>query len=244
MSFNVSTNNSQAGFGRTSTSGGRLAPQQQTGQPQRVSKSQTINAPERVPTTTAGSLEALQAWHDRSQPVDDNRVRWPENALANLALFIDWPATMDEQTKVQWQRVINRACADWQGAGLGRINLGISSLARQSDITLQWQTQTVEGRDYEVGHAKRRVSTGGQITHVTITLIETPLIDATLSTADIERRQLATLLHELGHALGLEHSQHSHDVMFHQGWRNVVLSPGDLAALKQLYPTIQSAAGA
>ena len=75
----------------------------------------------------------------------------------------------------------------------------------------------------------------GLIVSATITLIETPRIDAQLDAGQQQDRLLATLLHELGHALGLEHSPNPDDVMHHRGWRHTRLSENDRSRLRRLY---------
>lgn len=103
-----------------------------------------------------------------------------------------------------------------------------------NDIHLVWATEATHGRPYEVGHAHRTLQ-GDEITHVQVTLLRHPAIDAELSPHQRQLRLQATLLHEFGHALGLEHSMSEHAVMFHQGWKNTHLSPEDLDALQVLY---------
>jgi predicted Zn-dependent protease len=70
-----------------------------------------------------------------------------------------------------------------------------------------------------------------------ISLIENPVIDQHLSREQQVWRLRSTLLHELGHALGLEHSLCPEHVMYFRGWRNTYLSSGDALAIQKLYPS-------
>jgi len=45
----------------------------------------------------------------------------------------------------------------------------------------------------------------------------------------------ATFLHEIGHALGMEHTQDPHSVMFHRSLQNHQFTTEDLTQLHRLY---------
>jgi predicted Zn-dependent protease len=66
-------------------------------------------------------------------------------------------------------------------------------------------------------------------------LLTEPVIDRHLLKPQIQDRLYTTALHEVGHALGLEHSTQAKDVMHHQGWRNKHLTPNDVSRLSTLY---------
>ena len=70
---------------------------------------------------------------------------------------------------------------------------------------------------------------------ITLTVVKSPAIDRQLTPDQQADRLAATLLHEMGHALGLDHLPQPDAVMHSQGWRNTVLSSWDAALLKQKY---------
>lgn len=148
------------------------------------------------------------------------------------------PASFPLKVKIapfgQLAQVFPDILKDWEAASEGMIQFLYNSPGTP-DITVSWSNETTLGRDYEVGHAKRQVTSTGWIEHVDITLLQDPLIDKRLNPTQQFLRLRATILHEFGHALGLEHSTGKRDVMHYQGWRNFILSKQDIQALKTLY---------
>ncbi|MBK8190457.1 MAG: matrixin family metalloprotease [Vampirovibrionales bacterium] len=134
--------------------------------------------------------------------------------------------------------VIFDVLQDWERLSEGRIRLRLMDPGDSPDsaaIVVNWSDETLVGRDYEVGRTQRCVRANGRITRATITLMKAPLIDQALLPSQRLMRLKATILHEGGHALGLDHSGCQEDVMHHRGWRNTRLSRGDGAQLIQRY---------
>ena len=89
-------------------------------------------------------------------------------------------------------------------------------------IVITAATQRTVGRPYEVGKAHNQVvmkAGAPTLVHSHITL------------------QLATLLHELGHALGLEHVAYEQAILYYRGWQATTPAMADVEAFKQLYPS-------
>jgi hypothetical protein len=107
-------------------------------------------------------------------------------------------------------------------------------------IVISAAAQTAVGRPYEVGKAQNQVVVKAgtpTLVHSHITLQLAPLIDAHLAPEALQRRWLATLLHELGHALGLEHVAYEQAILYYRGWQATTPAMADVEAFKQLYPS-------
>lgn len=176
------------------------------------------------------SLQALEEWRRAEESRQKGQgVRWRNEKMNQLQLYI---APSSNPT---WTQLILKAGRDWEGASQGQIHFVHCVRPDQADILIDWSDKPVHGRDFEVGHTHRIVQAGDWITQAKITLLKTPEIDKHLSPQQILERFYTTALHELGHALGLEHSNHSKDIMHHRGWKNRFISPNDIRQLKDLY---------
>jgi hypothetical protein len=179
------------------------------------------------------ALNALSQWRTGASKTASQAVRW---SLARMPLKV-WLSPSGE-SGMPSTRLLFATLRQWEVASTGQIRFRLMDPAIEqeddADILFHWSRETVKGRDYEVGHANREVQ-GQRIQKVTITLILEPVIDGYLTLEKRRSRLLATVLHETGHALGLEHSDNNQDVMYYRGWRQEILSPQDTRRLVDLY---------
>jgi len=169
------------------------------------------------------------AFERRYAPDEQNRaanIRWPKTAFP-LTVFIAGTSAQ-QGTLWPWVQL-------WETHTAGRVAFQQALSSESADITIDWTDMATMGRDYEVGHANRTVNDNGWITQVAITLLRNPVIDQYLTPAQQQLRLKATILHEIGHALGLEHATSDKDVMHYRGWQNSDLSSNNIQRLIQLY---------
>lgn len=179
------------------------------------------------------ALNALSEWRSQEGKTAQQSVRWPLDQMP-LAVWIE-PA---DDPRLPSEKLLFATLKQWEVASEGLIRFRLMDRAIESreaaHVEFNWSRETVKGRDYEVGHANRDVQ-GSRIRRVDITLIQEPIIDGHLTPEKRRSRLLATVLHEMGHALGLEHSENSRDVMYYRGWQLESLSANDIHRLRDLY---------
>lgn len=179
------------------------------------------------------ALNALSEWRSQEGKTARQLVRWSLDQMP-LAVWIE----PSPDAKLPSEKLLFATLKQWEVASEGLIRFRLMDTAikqkEAAHIEFRWRGETVKGRDYEVGHASRDVQ-GARIRRVTVTLIQEPIIDGHLTPEKRRARLLATVLHETGHALGLEHSDRSQDVMYYRGWQRDTLSENDSHRLRELY---------
>jgi predicted Zn-dependent protease len=180
------------------------------------------------------AIEALEQWRAHEEGTQREAVRWNLDKMPLQVVIEPYPG---DEAKAPVQSLW-LAMKQWEAASHGMVRFALledTPWHRESaDIRITWSSETTLGRDYEVGHTQRTVQ-GKRITRVVITLIQNPIIDGHLSPQKRQERLYATILHETGHALGLEHSEHRRDVMYYRGWQNLCLTQNDIEQCQRLY---------
>jgi len=144
--------------------------------------------------------------------------------------------THSEKLMPQFIKAAENSFHVWSRASLGLIRFEKTLNPDNADILVYWSTETLAERTYEAGHSDLEVI-NNEIRKAEITLIVFPVIDLNLSSENRIERVRRTALHEIGHVLGLEHSNNEKDVMFHRGIYNKNLSHTDIKRLSELYKT-------
>jgi hypothetical protein len=136
-----------------------------------------------------------------------------------------------------------KALLAWQKASNGAIQF--KRLTQQTTdgdgIFITWSDETNPQRPYEVGRTvnQTHLKEGHPFIYRSeLVLQRNPRINQHLAVDAQEIQLYATFLHEIGHALGLEHTQNPHSVMFHRSLQNHQFTTEDLAQLHRLYRTL------
>jgi len=124
---------------------------------------------------------------------------------------------------------------EWASASNGKISFVYTDNLNEADISCRWSdNQADTPMDTACGNAHMS-RIGNVITHEEITFLTLDPIDR----KPIKERLVKELcLHEIGHALGLQHSQNAEDIMFYIisiAEKDYSLSPGDKQALLDIY---------
>lgn len=99
--------------------------------------------------------------------------------------------------------------------------------ADEADVEFRWIDRFPTE---QAGSTHRELDDSGSIEHVTVTLANSHSDGIRMSDEFIS----LVALHEVGHVLGLPHSENPADTM-HPGNRNLELSPRDIRSVQMLY---------
>ncbi len=147
--------------------------------------------------------------------------------------------------------LLKKALVTWEVGTQHRVQFQLLEDAapkamQSADILLLWAEETALPQQeahpsaHNTGRAWLHVKAINQspvIVGSTIELVHYPTIDAYLSPLQQTNRLYTTLLHELGHALGLNHAKNTTSVMHPFGWKNTELTAEDSGLIFQLYGT-------
>lgn len=177
-------------------------------------------------------INALSEWKSENNSVDGKLPHWDLDKIP-LKYYVD-NTFKNQYFLPQFIASIDNCFMAWTRASYGMIRFQKVFNKSNADILLQWSDSTTLGRDNEVGHNNLKV-VNNKILNAEITIIVYPEIDKTLNNSSRIERVRRTALHEIGHSLGLNHSQSGKDIMYYRSINNKSISSNDIKRLNDLY---------
>lgn len=167
---------------------------------------------------------------------------WDGPGLGSATVFYHYSSVTSQLNAAAAQAAIARAMAQWSAVVKVTWAPGSSATANQT-VNIMWTT-------YAHGDAYPFTGPGGMLAHTFYPANPNPEpIAGDMHLNDSETWGIGTnvdlfsvTLHELGHALGLGHSDNPNDVMYPYYKMNAGLQPGDIAAVQTLYAAQTSSA--
>lgn len=157
-----------------------------------------------------------------------NIMRWTINPLVVYIAPMKFYSKAGEDNN--YRKMVMDALSAWQAATGGKLKFQITSVLLESNINIDWKRVDRNA----LGHCYFSWDAQGRLYGAEVSI---GLTDGKIHKAyDNYSEVYHTILHEIGHAIGLGHSPYKEDIMYtpHQ-YGNATLSPNDKYSAQWLY---------
>jgi len=165
-------------------------------------------------------------------PVPATTARWRIDERGPRTIRVAFGPAPEGEDDMDFWHEGRRAIADWSAVPDLPVRFEFVRTTDDPDVEFRWIDRFPVS---QAGATHRRLGADGFIDHATVVLARFHA-DGTPMGRDFRR---LVALHEVGHVLGLPHSEHPGDVM-HPGNRNLEISARDLRSLRVLYESTRA----